>query len=280
MNKRIQKLICFIPYVSTFIILFATMLNLKRKKAPFRYWMCFHLIFALMGCALCTINAIFVKIDAPILDRIVSIVVLTVANFSFIQLQCCAPAHAEDKKHTMGFVNQKLVIIIALICAVLSVVVVSICFTKDASEYIDTNGEDDTSLACITLDEILSTSGNYSATRVQHSCEGEPTLVPKSLNSSDYDTIVFRCKLVNGIKTLQTTKVTQNTVTLIVDSKIKSGNMEIIILVDNEYFCHVATDCQQIVELNNIAGKTIIVRMAAESAEIDISVSRQFDQAA
>lgn len=271
MKKKLQRVLCFIPYVSTIIILGATMVNLKRKQASGKIWKRFNLAFLITGMVLFFLDMLFEKMNTPILHTVTSILILTVANFFFVELQYFdSTSNKADQKKKIP----QSVLIFVLIGVVILGVITCVFFMDDSPGYVDTNGAEDTSLVYITLDEILSTTYNYSATWEEHSRDGQQTLVPASLASTDYDTIVYRCKQIDGIQTLQTSIVNEDTVVLNIRSEVKSGNMEIVILVDNEYYDHVPVNCQQTVRLDEIAGKTIIVRMAAEGAEVDLTVER------
>lgn len=277
--KKIQKAISIIPFVSTVIILIATIHNLKCQNAPFRKWIRFNLTFFVTGTALSILDAIFVNVNAPMMQVVITTLVLAIANFCFIDLQVIPTTPNKGRYQTQmtGFSKRGIILLIGLIGAVLSFLVVSLFLGSDSTSGLDANGPDDTSLSFITLDEILATVDNYSATWVQDSCKGQKTHVVGEMEDSDYDNISFRCKQVDGIRTLQSTKVATDSVTLNIESVMKSGNMEIVILLDDTYYCHVKTNCKQTIELNDIAGKTIIVRMAAESAEVDLTVTRSYE---
>jgi hypothetical protein len=142
-----------------------------------------------------------------------------------------------------------------------------------SSDIEDTNG-DDTSLAVLTLDDLLSQKNQYSAFGMGHKIEGEQTRVNNKLEDVDYDTCSFSFKKISGTKTLHATKVNADTVTLHITSELASGNAEIVILVDGEYYDHAPVGQEQTFVLENASGKLVTVRLGAESAEVSVSVSR------
>lgn len=282
--RKLQKASSIIPYYSTFFILIVTMIQLKKNRASPKLWGRFSLIFFISGSLVSFVDAFLMAGKNPILNVIVAGLIFGVANCALVDLQseskkqmeCCSQTPEANRGLPAGIIISTVVIVLALICAVLSIIFTSVFFGEDSPDYVDTNGEDNTSLVHITVDEIISTTGDYVATNAAFYNDGGHTLVPASLDSTDYDNVVFRCKQINGILTLQTTKVHENTVTLNIDSEIRSGNMEIFILVDGTYFSHIEAGSHQTIELNDVAEKTIVVRMAAESAEVSLTVTRDY----
>lgn len=51
--------------------------------------------------------------------------------------------------------------------------------------------------------------------------------------------------------------------------------MEIIIMVDNEYYDSVAVNQTHTIVLNDVADKQVVLKIAAESAKLHIAVTRQ-----
>ena len=84
-------------------------------------------------------------------------------------------------------------------------------------------------------------------------------------------------KKFSGIDTLQATQTDSNSMTLTVESTLNSGNMEIIIVIDGEYYQHIPTGSKQTIVLEDIAGKLVLVKMAAESADVRVVVERVID---
>ena len=75
---------------------------------------------------------------------------------------------------------------------------------------------------------------------------------------------------------LQATKIFVNTLTLNINSFVESGNAEIIILIDGEYYCSVDVNQSRSIILQDISNKEVIVKLAGEDAKITMNVSRAY----
>ena len=85
----------------------------------------------------------------------------------------------------------------------------------------------------------------------------------------------FSCEKISGVKILQATKTQSNELPLSINSKLKAGNMEVIIIVDNQHYESIAANEVKTIDLKDVAGKSVVVIMAAESANVDVSVTRK-----
>lgn len=139
----------------------------------------------------------------------------------------------------------------------------------------DLNGPGDPSLATITREELLSTSVNYIATMGGSGGEGARSGVEGDLRPYDHERFHLKYRELSGTMTLQATYVTEPVLTLDFDTILTAGNLEIVILIDGEYDRHVDVQGQQTVQIENAAGKTVVVRIAAESAQLELTVSRR-----
>lgn len=272
--KKKQRLISLIPFVSTIIIFFVTIYNFKRENASYRKWFLFNLIWFATGITLCIVDAFFKTSNLSHLQTAIMWLILVISNFGFINIQIATNVVTEKKKAQIPSIQKKIVFSILIIGVILSILIGCLFMMDGSQGYTDNNGASDTSLCSIKIDEILNTSNNFSATLVSDSYTGGKTQVKGELEYADYDNVVFACKRIDGIITLQATKVTDDTITIVVDSSVKTGNAEILILVDDKYYCNVDTNRIQSIELSNISEKTIVVRMATESAEVNVNVIR------
>ena len=75
---------------------------------------------------------------------------------------------------------------------------------------------------------------------------------------------------------LQATKISGNALTLNINSSVESGNAEIVIIVNGEYYCSVDVNKNQSITLQNIANKEILVKLAGEEAKMKIDVTRSY----
>ena len=164
-------------------------------------------------------------------------------------------------------------VVMALVGLIGLGVAVTKILTADHIE--DLNGPDDPSLATITMEQILTTEVNYIASMGGNGGDGEPTGVEGDLSRYDWDNYRMKYKQFSGISTLMATCVTEPLLVLDFQTSLTAGNMEIVILIDGEYDRHVNLQGHQTVEIRDAVGKTVVVRMAAEGAEVDLKISRR-----
>lgn len=273
--QKFQKLSSIVPFFSSIFVFFVTMITLKRERAAAKNWFYFIVTFFLSGIAVYLINQFVMTGQHPLLNGIVSGLVLAVANILCVDIQanCMQEARSgepkKDRRHIVIICS--IMAGVALLCAA---VVLAIMLVTPAVSIEDSNGSD-THLAVITMDEILNTNNDFSAFHSRWSNKGTQTNVERrTLEKFDYEDVVFSCERISGIKTLQVTKANCDRLTLTVESTLEAGNMEIVIIIDNELFDTVAVNQAQTITLNDIQGKQVTVKVAAESAKMSISVKR------
>lgn len=172
------------------------------------------------------------------------------------------------------FSSPRHIVIISVLLAAVSVVafLLVLFFTSSAIE--DTNGPNNTNLAVIDMNEILSDVDEYSSILSRSTQKGSQTNIEGRLSEYNYEECTFSSKKFSGVMTLQATRTMHDTLTLAVSSKLDTGNLEIVIIVDGEYHSHVPVNQNTSVVLTDISGKTVVVKLAAESAELKVSVKR------
>lgn len=279
---KIQRFACLVPFFSSFFILVISMFQLKRYKASIKRWFQFY------GLAISTFLLLFVLNNSVLLEQlvaklIVSACITTAMNFLFIEIQIRAwnESVAKDLIDTCQKPKQKgligLVGLLGLILTITTIFMGVLLLRKPHpyKDYADTNGETDTSLALITQEDLLSGGkGIYGKGSSGGVGYGEQTRVGLNWSECDYDRIPQHWKFMTGVQTLQATKTDAKKLVLEIDSKLVSGNAEVIIIVDEQYYCHVPVNECATIALENISGKTVLVRMGCEAAEIDIAVTR------
>ena len=57
---------------------------------------------------------------------------------------------------------------------------------------------------------------------------------------------------------------------------MESGNVEIVIIIDGEYYCSVDVNQDQSITLQNVSNKEVIVKLAGEEAKMKIDVTRVY----
>lgn len=159
------------------------------------------------------------------------------------------------------------VIVIAFV--LITVIIVSM------PKFVDANGQDDFALTEITRDDILKKDNNYRSFMVTENHSGFHTnIIGTRLRECDYDNVSKCFGKIYGVLILQATKISNNTLTLNISSSVVSGNAEIIILIDGEYYCSVEVNRNQSIVLQDISNKEVIVKLAGEAAKIKVDVNR------
>ena len=175
--------------------------------------------------------------------------------------------------------NKKLIALcisipVAIIVAILIAVIISLA---SESNFVDTNGPENFALTEITRDDILSKNNNYRSSMVSEQHSGRHTnIIGTKLRDVDYDHISRSFGKIHGVVILQATKISGNTLTLNINSSVESGNAEIVIIVDGEYYCSVDVNQNQSITLQNIANKEILIKLAGEGAKMKIDVTRVY----
>ena len=146
-----------------------------------------------------------------------------------------------------------------------------------ANKFVDTNGPDNFELIEITRDDILKSSGSYRSAMASGSHSGSHSnFIGYKFRDQDYDNVSKSFEKLNGILILQATKTSKNELTLNINSSIESGNAEIVILIDSEYYCSVDVNQSQYITLRDISNKEVVVKLAGEDAKINVNISRKY----
>lgn len=188
--------------------------------------------------------------------------------------------HSDEAKSNAFSKKNRMTVLIALIAAATIVVLafgISMVVQSFGRNNIpDQNGAEDSSLAVLTRDDILSEQVRSVVIGGSTVKNGASTDVTG--NSSEYDADRVRVSIgsISGVRTIHATKNQCDQVTLTVESELKAGNAALVVLVDGEYYCDVAINTTDSITVKDAAGKLIEVRLAGESAKIKISVSRSF----
>ncbi len=175
--------------------------------------------------------------------------------------------------------NKKLIALcisipVAIIVAILIAVIISLA---SESNFVDTNGPENFALTEITRDDILSKNNNYRSSMASEQHSGRHTnIIGTKLPDVDYDHISRSFGKIHGVVILQATKISGNTLTFNINSSVESGNAEIVIIVDGEYYCSVDVNQNQSITLQNISNKEILIKLAGEEAKMKIDVTRVY----
>lgn len=185
-------------------------------------------------------------------------------------LYSCGYQRVANKKLIALCVSISVAVMIAVLVAVIILV-------ASESKFVDTNGPENFALTEITRDEILGEYHSYRTSMVSERHSGRHTNISGTrLRDCDYDHIKRSFGKIHGVIILQATKISGNTLTLNIDSSVESGNAEIVIIVDGEYYGSVDVNENQTVTLQDVSNKEVLVKLAGEGAKIKVDVTRTY----
>lgn len=291
---KIEKISCAVPFFSTFFIIWAAMYDMKRHKASIKRRIYFGAILVVTTFVLFLLNGSVLADAKTFVHFIVSASITTIANLFIIDVQerCfkdfqqrnadpdAQPAKRKKPKKYVLYIVLGNVMIVALIVVLLGIQYSKwVDYEKSIEEqYKDTNGSNNTSLVHITLGDLVECkdiNGFSQFVSGAGNLGEEHTLVEGEF--ADYDTAVYRRKYgtVVGDTTLMATKIDSGTIVLNADIKLESGNAEFIIMIDGVYYDHIPVNQPVTIELNDVAGKLVLVRAGYELAQVSISLDRE-----
>ena len=166
-------------------------------------------------------------------------------------------------------------ILIAVGTLLVSLIVIAVCLLGN-SHIEDTNGPNNYALCKLTLDDLLADRHSSNSFMSSSLKSGSPSEVSGNLRNYDYTKCTYKAKKFSGVQVLHATKTEADSLKLTIQAQVSSGNLEVVILIDGQYHTHVPVNSGQTIVLEDIAGKLVEVKMAGESAAVNISVSRAF----
>lgn len=280
---KIQRIASILPFYSSFFVLVMSMVELKRHKASIKRWAQFYGLAVSSFVVLFFLNNFLLPEQMKIAKVIGSAVISTTMNFLLVEIQIrawkervndesSAALRKVETKVTIGLIGW---LIISLTITIVFVCIVLIRKPHPYQNYVDLNGKDNTSLAIITQEDIISGGkGIYGKNSSGGVGFGAQTNVGLDWTEQDYDRVPQRWGFMTGVQTLQATKINEGTLILKIDSTLTTGNAEIVIVVDGKYYSHVPVNENVTLTLDDVAGKTVLVCMGCEAAGIDITVER------
>lgn len=268
--QKTQLFLSVIPYYSTFFVLIVTIVELKKKRSSWIGWFCLFLIIAITLFIYAGISTVLSYDEFPIGNTVAALIIFAIANTGLVFLQLFS--------HKFTALNNRhnyLMIAIIFVCTILFVAVGVIIYQQiSAPSHIEDINGPDNHLAIITMEEINTTRNAGIATMGGEGGHGDKSMVDGDYAIYDHDSYSLKWKKMSGVFTLQATKVKTDTLTLSVDSMLTSGNAEILVFIDGQYYKHIPVGQDQQIVLENISEKTVVVKLGAESAEIELSISR------
>lgn len=295
--QKIQRYISFVPIISFFIILVVTVFELKRSKVKMIKWVHFMAIFFGTGIITAIFNEFLLSGRFPLLNFIVSWAILTYASILFVDLQCkCLSENVSVlEKEEMGHIydvpkksrslekNKKLwkvlfIVVIPLIFAISFILAKYYTGAKYHKEMTiaDTNGVEDYSLNTLTQADVLSEASEYTMWKFGTSGEGQSSGVEDQfLKKFDNEIVHMSAKSFSGVSVAHATKCNADSLTLCIENQVENGNFAIVVLVDGVLFEELMANTNKEIFLTDVKGKTVVVKIAGESANFDIKVNRK-----
>ena len=281
MNKfqKVQKASSVVPFFSTFFITLATMIVFKKQRAPIKRY-----LQAIVSVAASFIVAFFVNQwvltgQHQILNYIAMGFLFLPVNFYMVDLQ--ARCQKEDCQHSVTNSTSKgnrtrhswvrIVMVIAAGVIALAIIVVVLIPLPQIE---DLNGEHNTALAQIAMEEIVSTDRDYTAQMPRMYHDGAHSEAGGAYQDIDYERVQYKCKKFSGVYTIQATQVADHQVAIEIDSTLTSGNLEFFIFIDGQFYMRLAGNKDHSILLDDVAGKLILLKIGGESAEFAVTISR------
>ena len=267
--QRIQKMICVIPVISTFIVTVITMSVLKKRNSSKTLWLYFYLSFLCGGFLITLLTMVLLINQSLILKSAIAGLLLVVLNLVLIEIQNTAIRQSSNNATKQSGVSLSAWIIFAMLVLVLVVVLSA---NSPSLEIPDTNGEDDTCVSVITEDMLY--ENKYSAIRYTSFRKGEHTDIKGRYEDLDGTEVGYTFGKLNGVMPIHVTNATTDSLKLELSSTLESGNLELIIFIDGDIYNRFPANTTETVLLSGINGKIVLIKIAAESAKGTVNIKR------
>ena len=189
--------------------------------------------------------------------------------------------NANMNRNAMPRNSNKLIITIVVLVAVgfllfTAAIIGIVIYAVANGQIADENGADNTALAVLGEEEIVNKLDKYATSMSGEKRSGGRSMITGgSLREYDYDSFLGTYGSISGVKTLLATKTDADTLLVTFESTLESGNMELFIIIDGVIDRRVAANEKTTVSLEGVAGKTVLVKLAGESAECQVTVTRE-----
>ena len=273
-----QKWISAIPVLSSVIIYIFTVIELIRRRAPKSYWIKFISITILTP-TVCVLTLFFVLSGSNyMLSIICGILILAVGNLLCIYLQeKCALDKCDIYSEPIPRYFLIVILCVSGFFVFIAAITLALIGIETPARYSDINGAENGNLAVID-DAQLEAEASYSALLFSESRSGDSTNAEWPYEKCDFDLCRYSSKRLDGVMNAQATYTDKAAVNLQIDSALNSGNMEIFILIDGKIYASVPVGSVEEIQIDNATDKLILVRVAAECADMSVSISRTIEQ--
>lgn len=307
--QKTQKWLSFIPYYSTLFIAIVTYVVMTKNKAKFKQWVKYSIICVLSVIAVYILNEYLMTGEHIVLNVIASGALLFLTNSFLIELQmkCLNSVKTTDaeekvndenvsqnktegyksnkpgsfsdfcKKHKIALIITSCILATVLIFGlIIGLIVAKLVKSYNEDVIKDINGVSDYSLAVITQDKIDSIEyEKYFSFMSGYSFNGERSdIEDKRLREVDHTESSASAKSFNGVKMLNATKTESNVIEYEITSSVESGNFAIMIYIDDVYYSNVNINTTEKITLENISGKTVLIKIIGEDANMRVVAVR------
>lgn len=260
----------WIPYVN-FINIFAWLGSTRQMTQFQRKWTTILGFSSVVLCALLQFGVSFFVPQVEVYSGQVLLYLIPLAlSRGFIYLQeCPQPKSGEQQSNK----SKKWLGLIVGGCLLVIILVAVVLFRSGTQQIADQNGVENTSLAILTREDIISekmcTILNHSVTAT-----GRKSTAESEYRDVDYTTVSHKYGKLSGVQTAHATKTSAQSITLTITTTLNSGNMEVVVVIEGEYYQSVPLNQTTKITLDNVSDKTVLVRVAGESAQGEVSVTR------
>jgi uncharacterized protein YxeA len=171
--------------------------------------------------------------------------------------------------------NQKILVVIIIIIGI--IISIILYFTIFKFKHIEDKNGDITNLVSINFsDKKIINNAKNREDFTSYTYDGNKSGITNEFKNLDYDYIKFQAKRLSGVKVVQATKVEENQKLIIeIDSELKSGNLEIIVLAPNNIVIeNIQVNSTRQVIINNTIEGIYKVVIGGESANYKVEINR------
>ena len=136
----------------------------------------------------------------------------------------------------------------------------------------------DFQINAITDMQIVNNDYYYSSLLDQQSFSGDSSGVSKErLRKYDRENVKYSVEKITGINTVSATKVENSTVTFYIDSKLYSGEMMLVVIMDNEIIDRLDVNDSVMLSYDVEGEHLYLIKMICKNAKVEINISRHIE---
>lgn len=263
----IQRIISFIPFLSNPVIIAFTIKYMVKEKAKKSLWI--RLFFMIAAAVVMFILANFVILSGNIivLNIICSAAVSVILNNLLLPIQFSLMGKSKKEQHDIPALEA----LIGVGLGIVTIINLFLIIGFIPIDIEDTNGSENITPVTLSDGDLLSMVDKYHADEEEEMCSGNKLRI---FLWQYYDNISFKSSDFSGLKTLAAVYSEENEIAFEIEPTLKSGNLRIIISMDGEHYSDIEVNEKTTIELHDAKNKGIRIRMAGESADVEVKVSR------